>query len=632
MKKNLVLILSMMMMMCIPTGITSQIQYHDSITVNVFNNKMDHLLANKALSSEVSEYPWYFQTMQLDKAHEITKGKEEIVIALIDTGFDYNYTEFQDKLWLNPNEQLNGKDDSGNGLIDDIHGWNFHANNNILHDVNGHGTSSASLLVGMMTDDIIGVAPNVRIMPIKVGDISSTYENLAKGIKYAVRNGADVIYYPFTSYLHELIDEALDFVHEADIPFITSYTLSTGELADNFRLDPRTIVIGGVDHNFETPSALISGQGIDFATPATEIFASSLINQGLVGKLYINDNHMLTRALTNNILTPTPIVGEVIYAGLGFEDNYTSLDVTNKIVLVDRGEISFSNKSATAFNQGAVGIIIANNEPGLNQGNFGDGTSIPGVTISQENGINLKASLNSGVVTANITIEEGNVAFYSPFISAPAIFTSGIVSLMLSVNPFLTVAEIYSILKDTAIDVNDPGYDLITGYGIINAYEAIKAAASFGKPSISAADNELVIIDGEIGKFIKWTGTSVSPDKFIITRNAHIVSSGAWHSGSPVSYYVDNLPIGKHDFTITLNDTLGRSNNHTVEVYIISAFDATTPTTADPNTIATTDNDDEEENGGFFSFLGFLSFPFVPATLFIVLITLIITKTRKSNQ
>lgn len=64
-----------------------------------------------------------------EKAYkEILKGKKStpVIVAVIDSGIDTTHEDLKSVLWTNPREiPGNGKDDDGNGYIDDIHGWNF---------------------------------------------------------------------------------------------------------------------------------------------------------------------------------------------------------------------------------------------------------------------------------------------------------------------------------------------------------------------------------------------------------------------------------------------------------------------------------------------------------------------------
>jgi cell wall-associated protease len=62
------------------------------------------------------------------EANELVKGKKatEIIVAVIDDGVNTEHPDLQGSLWINTKEiARNGKDDDGNGYIDDVYGWNF---------------------------------------------------------------------------------------------------------------------------------------------------------------------------------------------------------------------------------------------------------------------------------------------------------------------------------------------------------------------------------------------------------------------------------------------------------------------------------------------------------------------------
>lgn len=82
---------------------------------------------------------WYLRDLQKDsfygislaKTYDLLKGKKSstIIVAVIDSGIDTAHEDLKNVLWTNPKEiPGNGKDDDGNGYIDDIHGWNFLGN------------------------------------------------------------------------------------------------------------------------------------------------------------------------------------------------------------------------------------------------------------------------------------------------------------------------------------------------------------------------------------------------------------------------------------------------------------------------------------------------------------------------
>ncbi len=127
-------------------------------------------------------------------------GRAPPVVAVIDTGIDPNHTVFSSSgaVWTNPNEiAANGIDDDNNGYVDDVHGWNFVANNNSPFDDEGHGSHVSGIILGT-TQDITqpSLQPAaVRIMPLKFLDStgSGATTDAIKAIYYAVNNGAKVL-------------------------------------------------------------------------------------------------------------------------------------------------------------------------------------------------------------------------------------------------------------------------------------------------------------------------------------------------------------------------------------------------------------------------------------------------------
>ncbi len=71
-----------------------------------------------------------YDGISADKAYQFLKSKnlksKTVIVAVIDTGIDTLHEDLKSILWNNPSEiPGNGKDDDGNGYIDDVHGWNF---------------------------------------------------------------------------------------------------------------------------------------------------------------------------------------------------------------------------------------------------------------------------------------------------------------------------------------------------------------------------------------------------------------------------------------------------------------------------------------------------------------------------
>lgn len=141
--------------------------------------------------------PWGIDRV---KAPEVwTQGYtgQGVVVAVIDTGVDYNHSDLASNIWNNPGEIANNNiDDDGNGHIDDVRGWDFIWNDNDPMDFNGHGTHIAGTIAAANNGfGVTGIAPNAKIMPIRVLDFwgFSSESSISSGIRYAADNGADVI-------------------------------------------------------------------------------------------------------------------------------------------------------------------------------------------------------------------------------------------------------------------------------------------------------------------------------------------------------------------------------------------------------------------------------------------------------
>ncbi|MCY4205647.1 MAG: S8 family serine peptidase [Bacteroidetes bacterium] len=146
--------------------------------------------------------------LRLPDAWDIVKGEDgfpRVVIAIVDTGTEWEHEDLLANVWTNPGEIANnGVDDDGNGFIDDVHGVNFQdddeENNDPSPDSQFEGWRHGTFVTGAtgaVTDNRIGIAGaawNAEIMHINAGcserdQICYGYE----GILYAAANGAHII-------------------------------------------------------------------------------------------------------------------------------------------------------------------------------------------------------------------------------------------------------------------------------------------------------------------------------------------------------------------------------------------------------------------------------------------------------
>jgi len=152
---------------------------------------------------------WNMTKISMPKAWEITQGRGEIVIGVIDSGVDTRHPDLAANIWNNPAEiPDNGIDDDHNGYIDDVRGWDFtglNGDNNPIDSYNpsypdsaGHGTHVAGIIaaVGDNGLGVAGIGWGLRIMPLKVladNAPEMLLIDIIEAIDYAIANGARIV-------------------------------------------------------------------------------------------------------------------------------------------------------------------------------------------------------------------------------------------------------------------------------------------------------------------------------------------------------------------------------------------------------------------------------------------------------
>lgn len=137
-----------------------------------------------------------------EKAWKYYEQKRDVVVALIDTGVQSSHPELSGSFWINTDEiPGNGVDDDRNGYVDDVNGWNFYDNINVVYtgSTEAHGTHCAGTITAKK-DNAAGISgladhDNIKIMTLKAlggSEGAGTTLSLALAIRYAEANGASI--------------------------------------------------------------------------------------------------------------------------------------------------------------------------------------------------------------------------------------------------------------------------------------------------------------------------------------------------------------------------------------------------------------------------------------------------------
>ena len=406
-----------------------------------------------------------------------------MVVAVLDTGCDYTHSVFSVDNFTSTNLGLTFEELST--LIDKTVASTFHGslttedvylNHKIPYaydyadkdpDVmpisSEHGTHVAGIIAGKDRDDktgdrITGVAPNAQLAIMKV---FSDFQNGAKtswmlaALEDCINLGVDVINMSLGSdcgfsrdYDNQKVNEIYDAIRNRGISLIVSagnsYNSTHGsEKNGNLGLtsNPDSATVGSPS-TYKASLSIASIEGV----PTHYIkFGDRIIYYTEAADRVSEDKDFVEDLLGQD--TESMEVEYVLVPGIGCEADYIGLDVTGKIALVARGNTTFEEKSNTAEDMGALGVIIYNNVSGEIKMTVGD-TKIAVCSISQDDGEALAAQK-----TGKITISKIQAA--GPFMSD---FSSWGPSPNLEIKPEIT-AHGGSILSA----VPGQGYERLSG-------------------------------------------------------------------------------------------------------------------------------------------------------------------------
>jgi len=395
-------------------------------------------------------------------------------------------------------------------------GWNT--------DRNGHGTHvTGTIAAALNGSGVVGVAPGVSIHMVKVfGEdggwiYSSSLLNAAQQCQAA---GCRVISMSLGGGARSRFEEnGLASIYNSGVLLVAAAG-NAGDTTTSYPAGYASVMsVAAVDSANALASFSQRNADVEIAAPGV----------GVLSTVPFCDENTVTSA------GGTVAGNHVEFAGRGdvtapLVDGGLALGTdgswAGKIVLVQRGDISFFDKVMNVQNSGGLACVIYNNVAGELFATLGAGnaSTIPAIGLSQANGAALLGSLGSSVTVRSAIAYEtsGWAEFDGTSMATPHV--SAVAALVWSAAPSKSQVDVRNALNATALDLGTGGRDNLFGYGLVQAKAARDYLAPSGgdstPPVISGVGSS--IVNAKKGSFkISWTTDEASTSVVILNGTSY---------------------------------------------------------------------------------------------------------------
>jgi subtilisin family serine protease len=246
------------------------------------------------------EKQWAPAEIQAPQAWTTTRGSEEVVVAILDSGVEYTHADLANNIWTRP-ASLAPYRDRDFGTVDDVHGCNFaggsDSNSDLLGDPvddNGHGTWCAGVIGAECGNKpgVCGVNQKIRIMALKFINAGGfgTVSGAVQAINYAIdrkRAGVNLRVISASWRLSQrsrALEEVIGRAHDAGILFVAAGGDSS---SDNDKAPPypasyqleNVLSVAAMDRGDALASFSNYGvKSVHLAAPGKEILTTAIGN------------------------------------------------------------------------------------------------------------------------------------------------------------------------------------------------------------------------------------------------------------------------------------------------------------------------------------------------------------------
>ncbi|MFB4326521.1 S8 family peptidase [Priestia sp. BR_2] len=210
-----------------------------------------------------SEYQWNLPVIETNRGWDLSKGSEDVIIAVIDTGVDLQHSDLDGQL---------------------VEGYNIVEKDKQPLDDVGHGTHVAGIIGALVNngEGVAGVSWYNKIMPVKAldGSGSGTTYAVAEGIIWATDHGAKVINMSLGNYADsQFLHDAVKYAYDRDVVLVAASGNDNTERPGYPAAYPEVLAVAATDSNQKRAEYSNYGDYIDVAAPGTNIASTFPGNQ-----------------------------------------------------------------------------------------------------------------------------------------------------------------------------------------------------------------------------------------------------------------------------------------------------------------------------------------------------------------
>lgn len=210
-----------------------------------------------------SEYQWNLPVIETNRGWDISKGSEDVIIAVIDTGVDLTHTDLDGQL---------------------VEGYNIVDKEAQPQDDVGHGTHVAGIIAALVNngEGVAGVSWYNKIMPVKAldGTGSGTTYAVAEGIIWATDHGAKVINMSLGNYADsQFLHDAVKYAYDRDVVLVAASGNDNTERPGYPAAYPEVLAVAAIDADQKRAEYSNYGDYIDVSAPGTNIASTFPGNQ-----------------------------------------------------------------------------------------------------------------------------------------------------------------------------------------------------------------------------------------------------------------------------------------------------------------------------------------------------------------